>query len=510
MSRRYLTTPIYYVNGDPHVGHAHTSVMADVLKSLDQMRGLDVWMTTGTDEHGQKNQEAAVASGLPPDEYLTRQSARFRVLFERLNVRFDQWVRTTTPAHKAVVTEALSRIHARGLITQKEYHGLYCVGCELFKKKTDLDAEGRCPDHLVPPVEMNETNYFITLGKYQAWLVEQIEKREDWIHPAFYRRELLAMLRAPLDDLCISRPKNRVWLGVELPFDSSYVTYVWFDALLNYLSNIGWPDQKYLEWWPSSVHLMAKDIIKTHCIYWPIILKMLDVEPPAGYRVHGFWVGEGGAKMSKSLGNVVVPDKLIDRVGTDGLRFYLTKTMRGVDAQISDGLVATSYNADLANNVGNLFSRVVKFSRKQYGGKVPQPPADGLHPEDAALSREITQAAQAAFERADLETLPEYSQQIIAIANRLNTSFEQLAPWTLAKAPDGADRLASGLYATLDSIRILFELASPIIPGVAERALRNLGAAPIARGERHSFTANRLPAGATLGEDSNLFPRLAP
>jgi methionyl-tRNA synthetase len=508
MKRLYITTPIYYVNGNPHIGHAHTSIMADILKRLAQLHGLETFMTTGTDEHGQKNQEAAVASGLPAQAYLDRQSARFRMLFERLDVGFDMWVRTSSPTHKKVVSHALQRLNDLGYIYKREYQGLYCVGCELFKKKTDLDELGRCPDHLLVPVEMNETNYFLKISQFQPWLIDQIENRPDWIQPDLFRREVLAMLRAPLDDLCLSRPKTRIWLGVEIPFDKDYVTYVWFDALLNYLSNIGWPGQSYLDWWPSVTHLMAKDIIKTHCIYWPIILKMLDAIPPHGYRVHGFWVGEGGAKMSKTLGNVVVPDEMIDLVGPDGLRFYLAKTMHGIDSPISRDLVVATYNADLANNLGNLYSRAVKFTRKYCSGCVPPLPTPP-NSEDTAFGKRVAEMANSVFETANLEKLPSLVARVIEIANLLNGYFECLAPWTLVKDSTQIGRLHSGLYTTLDSIRILYELAYPVIPKTAARALRNLHAPIETDGPRiHQFVPGLLGSGVNLDEDTNLFPRI--
>ena len=471
------------------------------------MQGVAVRLTTGTDEHGQKNQEAAEASALPTFiEFLDRQSARFRSLFERLDVSFDEWVRTTNPRHKAVVREVLQRLYDQDLLIKKDYKGLYCVGCELFKKKTDLDELGRCPDHQIEPIAMSETNYFFTIGKFQSWLVEQIESRPDWIRPETYRREVLQMLQAPLDDLCVSRPKTRVQLGIELPFDSDYVTYVWFDALLNYISNIGWPDSVYLEWWPSVVHLMAKDIIKTHCIYWPAILRALDVAPPSGYRVHGYWAGEGGVKMSKSLGNVVVPGDLIDVVGTDGLRYYLARAMRGGDAPISRSLVVTTYNAELANNLGNLYSRAVKLARRQFDGRVPAP--EKLAPEDERLCRELADDARISFGRIDLDTIPDLAAAILNMATRINNHFDQLAPWKLAKNPSDHPKLAGGMYSTLDSVRILFELAYPIMPRTSERALRNLGADPIPSGPMaHEFLPFKLKLGASLGEDSALFPR---
>jgi methionyl-tRNA synthetase len=508
-AKLYLTTPIYYVNGDPHIGHAHTSVMGDILKRVGLMRGADTLLSTGTDEHGQKNQEAAEASGLSAEEYLARQSGRFRALFDRLDVAYDMWVRTTSAAHKVAVQEVVRRMHERGCLVKKEYSGLYCVGCEQFKRKSDLDEEGRCPDHLVKPLEMTEENYFLTIERFRPWLLAEIERRPDWIRPAVFRGEVLKMLDRPLDDLCISRPKTRVRLGIDVPFDKDYVVYVWFDALINYITNIGWPTDLALtdKWWPSSTHLMAKDIIKTHCIYWPIMLKAIDMAPPDRYRVHGFWVGEGGVKMSKSIGNVVEPDDLIKLVGSDGLRYYLAKAMKATDTPISAKLVAATYNADLANGLGNMYSRAVKFTRKHFGGHAPAPAT--LTPTDDALCREVAAVAQDALDRLDLETIPAMAQAIATVAGRLNTYFEELAPWELAKRPDARGKLESGLYAVLDCLRLAFELAAPIMPRAAKRALANLGAQPIpATPAAHRFTAGALPKSAPLGEDSNLFPRV--
>jgi len=511
MGARYFTTPIYYVNGDPHIGHAHTSVMADVLRRAALMRGDEVFLSTGTDEHGQKNQQSAEESGLGVREYLDRQSGRFRALFERLNVGFDFWTRTSSDGHKAAVQAFLSRLMDRGLVARKEYSGVYCVGCEQFKRPSDLDERGRCSDHpSLTPQETSEVNYFLTLAPFQDWLVGEIERREDWIRPGFYRRELLAMLASPLEDLCISRPKSRVWLGVDLPFDPDYVTYVWFDALVNYVSNIGWPDDGYLRWWPGATHLLAKDILKTHCIYWPIMLRALDIAPPAAFRVHGYWVGKGGVKMSKTLGNVVDPGRLADLVGVDGLRFYLARAMTGGDAQISESLAVASYNSDLANNIGNLYSRVAKSVGRYFDGAVPAPAA--LDPADAELQAWCLAAAERVLARVDLDTIAETVQTLVDIGLRLNGHFEAAAPWNLAKDPGRRERLESVLYACLDCLRVLFELAWPLMPATAERALANVGAPapPAAGGRAHDFAAARLRPGARVGGDSNLFPRIKP
>lgn len=506
--RQYLTTPIYYVNGDPHVGHAYTSVLGDALRRITLMTGGEAFLSTGTDEHGQKNQEAAEKSGLAADEFLERQARRFRALFDRLDVRYDLFVRTTSSAHKTAVEEALRRLWDKDLIIRKLYRGLYCVGCEQFKKAKDLDPQGRCPDHLIVPTESEETNYFLRLAPYQEWLMELLELNDGLIDPPFYRGEVLAMLREPLEDLSISRPKSRVRLGVELPFDREYVAYVWFDALLNYIGNLGWPSDtpEFRLWWPAATHLMAKDIVKTHCIYWPIILRALGLEPPAGYRIHGYWVGEGGVKMSKSLGNVVEPNALIDRVGVDGLRYYLLRSMGSSDSPISDSLVVQAYNTDLANNIGNLFARVLRFAANE--GRVPSP--DSVYDEDAAILEWIARGAATALKGATLSAVPQLARTLIEMSTRLNSHVEVVAPWKLARTPGGGPRLDSAIYVLMECLRILAQLAWPIMPATSSSALQMLGASPLKEEPRlHDFLGSTLPKGAPIGAVGPLFPRIA-
>jgi len=508
MSARYITTPIYYVNGDPHIGHAHTSVMADILKRVEQMRGHTVFLTTGTDEHGQKNQQSAEASGLPIQQYLDEQSGRFRSLFDRLDVGYDKWVRTTSADHVAAVRAALTRLHEKNLFVKKEYTGLYCVGCEQFKKKSDLDELGRCPLHQEIPSETTESNYFLNVAEYQPWLIEQLHQREDWIQPEFYRDEVLGLLQEPLEDFCISRPKSRVSLGVELPFDSGYVTYVWFDALLNYVSNIGWPSEFKSDYWQNSTHLMAKDIIKTHCVYWPIWLKALDLPVPDRYRIHGFWVGPSGEKMAKSLGNVVDPCELLDQIGSDGLRYFLARSMRGgTDSPISRDLVIRTYNAELANNIGNLYSRVTKLIGKYCNGRIPGNPAQTS--EDIQLRQWIITNAEHAIANIDLHTISQYTQTIVDIADRMNLQLDQVAPWKLAKNAENIPRLAGLLYILLDCLRILFELAYPVIPATSALALANLAESKVpTTGKPHQFLPDGLCHDGEVGANVTLFPRV--
>ncbi len=508
MDQQYFTTPIYYVNGDPHIGHAHTSIMGDILKRFSLMHGDRAFYSTGTDEHGQKNQESIEKSGLSADAYLTQQSEQFRKLFHRLNVDYDFYVRTTHPSHKSVVSNFLLALYEKGLIYKKEYSGLYCVGCEQFKKVSDLNEAGHCPDHQKAPVLQTETNYFLKLHPFQEWLINTIRSNDDLIQPEFYRKEILGLLTDPLEDLCISRPKSRVWLGIELPFDADYVAYVWFDALLNYISNIGYgQNPEFDAYWKQVTHLMAKDIIKTHMIYWPIMLYAAGLPAPFRYRVHGYWIGEGGQKMAKSLGNVVEPNQLLDRVGTDALRFYLTKTMGGNDAQISESLVIACYNIDLANNIGNLHSRVLKFAKKTCNNTVPSPAS--LSNEDRSLQAFVVQVINREFDSIDMVRFPELIKSALEVADRLNQYYNDTAPWLMVKDENQRDRVQSVLYVMLDCLGLLFRFLYPVIPGTANNALRSLGLDPIPAGpHRQVFASDQLPKGSVLGDAITLFPRL--
>jgi methionyl-tRNA synthetase len=508
--RRYITTPIYYVNGDPHIGHCHTSVMGDIIARCAKIRGENVFFTTGTDEHGQKNQRAAEDSGLAVEQYLDQQSGKFRGLFDRLSVSYDFFVRTTYPQHKAAVTKVLNILREKNLIVKKEYSGLYCEGCEQFKKLSDLDERGFCQDHQAAPLAMNETNYFLRLGEFQDWLIDYVASNEGSIQPEVFRQEVLSMLREPLDDMCISRPKTRVWLGIEFPYDRDYVTYVWFDALVNYISNLGWPDDstRVSSWWPNATHLMAKDIIKTHCIYWPIMLRALGLEPPHACRVHGYWVGEGGVKMSKSLGNVVDPVAMIDIIGADAFRFYLAKSMGKREAQVSARLLRDCYDKELANNLGNLHARVLKMASQYFEGVVP--PSDAVDSDGRALLNEVSVKATAVFPRGDLlQEVTDQATALLQLGRAINLYVNQSAPWMLAKDPSQRTRLAGVLYGCLDALRIVMELAQPIMPNVASRALSSIGAASACFEKwTDRFQPNGLRPGSPLSFDDLLFPRL--
>jgi len=369
----YITTPIYYVNAQPHLGHAYTTIVADTYSRFRRLCKEDVRFQTGTDEHGDKIAEAAAAAGIPPKEYADRISRLFREAWPLLNIAPDAFIRTTDAHHVKTVQEILQKVHDKGDIYLGSYSGLYCRGCERFLTDKEL-VDGHCPDHQALPQPISESNYFFRMSKYQEWLIDHIEKNPDFITPERYKNEVLSFLSEPLEDLCISRPKSRLDWGIPLPFDAGFVTYVWFDALINYLTGIGYPDgEEFNHYWSVAEHIIAKDILKPHAIYWPTMLRALGLAPYKRLHVHGYWnINE--AKMSKSIGNVVRPETLRQDFGVDTLRYFLLREMSfGLDASFSDETIIARQNSDLANDLGNLFSRSLTMINKFAKGTVPAP-----------------------------------------------------------------------------------------------------------------------------------------
>lgn len=472
--KKYITTPIYYTNGAPHIGHAYTSVLADVFKKFEQMKGNDVFFTTGTDEHGQKNQHSCEKSGLQVEEFLKKQSDNFKELFQKLNIDFDFFVRTSSQEHKKIVSEILSLLYNKGLIIKKSYEGLYCEGCEQFKKESDLDENGLCPDHKVAPKLITEENYFFRLEPHRQWLKDYIHTHPDWISPQRYAKEVLGMLDEPLDDLCISRPKDRVWLGIELPFDPNFVTYIWFDALINYISTLQWGhNPNFDEFWCNSYHLLAKDILKPHCIYWPIMLKAIGIEPVKHCVVHGYWIGEGGVKMSKSLGNVVDPNEVINLMGTESLRFYLINNMTSSgDSPISISLLKQGYK-QLANNIGNLQMRVLKMIEKNLDSVIPEVQ---VQQDDLNLLKEISSSFSRVYkEDISLDTAIDLANQIVVNGNKVNAYFASNEPWVLVKKEEGQERFKQVVYTTLEALRLIATAVYPLMPQISRTILSSLG-----------------------------------
>lgn len=508
--RFYITTPIYYVNAQPHLGHAYTTIVADVATRYHDMAGEAAYFLTGTDEHGDKIVLAAKEQGLSPKQYADAISQKFRALWPELNIRNNDFIRTTEPRHMGVVEKVLQHIYDKGEIYFSEYEGLYCYGCERFYTEREL-VDGKCPDHDKPPEVIKEANYFFKMSLYQEWLIDHIQRNPGFIRPERYRNEVLAFLREPLEDLCISRPKSRLQWGITLPFDPEYVCYVWFDALLNYVSALGYPDgELYQQFWPHVQHLVAKDILKPHGIYWPTMLKAADLPVYRHLNVHGYW-NVDQTKMSKSIGNVVEPLSLKNVYGLDAFRFFLIRDMVfGLDANFSETALVQRINSDLANDLGNLFSRVITMAHKYFDGVVP--------PHDAAADREIHLGIEAAaatalvnYERA-MENF-EFHKALMAVwelIGQMNKGIDVSAPWVLAKKASCRRQLEAVIYNLLEGLRVISGLIYPVMPDTAATMQRHLGLDPGAPFFRLDALRKwrSLPAGTRLPKSTTLFPRV--
>lgn len=386
----YVTTPIYYVNDKPHIGHAYTTILADVLAQYHRLIGVPTFFLTGTDEHGQKVQEAAAKAGITPQQQADTTVVRYKELWKKLAITNDDFIRTTEPRHTTVVRKILQDLFDKDEIYKTDYDGWYCVTCERFYTERDLIA-GKCPQPgCGKTVErIKESNYFFRMSKYQDWLIQYIQDHPRFILPEFRRNETLGFLKKKLNDLCISRPKSRLNWGIELPFDKDYVTYVWFDALINYITAVGYlsDNKKFSKWWPCSCHLIGKDILTTHTVYWPTMLKAMNVPQPETVFAHGWWLS-GSEKMSKSAGNVVNPMEMAERYGTDAFRYFLMAEMAlGQDANFTEDAFTRRYNADLANDLGNLLSRIMKLIGSHCDGKIPTPVTRAQRKITCAISR---------------------------------------------------------------------------------------------------------------------------
>lgn len=471
----YITTPIYYVNARPHLGHAYSTIAADTAKRFHSMKTDDTYFLTGTDEHGDKIVQAAKNENLTTRAYVDKISGLFQNLWPELNISNDNFIRTTDASHMNVVSMILQRIFDSGDIYFSEYEGQYCFGCERFYTKLEL-VDGKCPDHKTVPETIKEANYFFKMSRYQDWLIEHIQKNPDFIRPERYKNEVLAFLREPLEDLCISRPKSRLEWGITLPFDSDFVTYVWFDALLNYVSALGYPDgELYNKFWPVAQHIVAKDILKPHGIYWPIMLKAAGLPIYQHLNVHGYW-NIADTKMSKSIGNVVEPLDLKNIYGLDAFRFFLMRDMVfGLDSNFSEKALVQRVNADLANDLGNLFSRVLAMAHKYLKGVVPEP------------DPEIEKKSEIGLRPAALEAIAEFDQHMEVFAfhkalasiwqfiRKMNKYVDITAPWELAKRKSSQQQLKTVIYNLLEGLRVVSGLIYPVMPKTAATMQKHLG-----------------------------------
>jgi methionyl-tRNA synthetase len=499
----YITTPIYYVNDMPHIGHIYTTVMADIFARYRRMRGSRVRFLTGTDEHGQKIAKAARGQGIEPLQLADRVVARYHDLWKSMNISHDDFVRTTETRHMRAVGEMIRRISVAGDIYAGEYVGWYCAGAEAFIPDSQVQ-DGRDVESGYPVERLSEPSYFFRLSAYQDRLLEWYRSNPDCIRPQTRYNEVVRFVESGLKDLSISRASLR-W-GVPFPDDQEHVVYVWLDALTNYVSALGFgteDDQLYQEFWPANLHLMGKDILRFHCVYWPAFLMSAGLELPRQVFGHGWWLRDE-AKMSKSIGNVVRPDSLIERFGADAVRYFLAREMAfGQDASFSDEAFLERYNADLANALGNTASRTVTMVDRYLGGTVPRPSSEGPVPEiaEASISSYIRYMDELEPHRA-----LEATWQLLAT---INGFLQERQPWSMAKRGKDARReLESTLYAALEGLRITSLMIDPVLPTVAERLRDQIGASGTDRDLLGSGDWGQLPAGASLGESEALFPRV--
>lgn len=504
----YITTPIYYVNASPHIGHAYTTIVADVLARYHRMIGDKTFFATGTDEHGDKIAEAAQKAGITPKEYADKISAQFRSLWPELSISNDYFIRTTDANHIETVRYILQKVYDAGDIYFGSYGGYYCFGCERFLTEKEI-VDNKCPEHGREPQYIEEKNYFFKMSKYQDWLIDHIKNNPDFIRPERYKNEALAFLRDPLEDLCISRPKSRLEWGITLPFDENYVTYVWFDALINYVTAVGYPDgENFKKFWPVAEHLIAKDILKPHGIYWPTMLKAAGIEPYKHLNVHGYWNSDQ-SKMSKSLGNIVRPLDLKDKYGLDAFRYFLLRDMVfGLDSNFSEEAFVGRLNSDLANDLGNLVSRTITMAIKYCDGKVPEIVSQN---KDSVLHETALKAVdevEASFNDMSLHKALMAIWEFINITNKYIVENE---PWTLGKDSANKGKLTAIMYNLLVALQEIAVLISPFMPQTAEKILQQAGGDKSQNLDLSEIRKGSvLKAGSPLIRGESLFPRISP
>jgi methionyl-tRNA synthetase len=503
----YITTPIYYVNDVPHIGHAYTTIAADVLARYWRLRGREVFFLTGLDEHGQKVQQAAAKAGIDPQAHCDKLAPQFQELWKRLGISNDAFIRTTDAPHKLVVQRYLQQLYDSKLIYKADYTGWYCTFDERFWTEKDV-TDGLCPDCKRPVEQLSEHNYFFKMGQYQDRLIEHIKQHPNFIRPESRRNEVLGFLTTQkLGDLSISRPKSRLSWGIELPFDKDYVTYVWFDALVNYVSALEYLVQPPAreKFWPANVHLVGKDILTTHAVYWSTMLMALDLPLPETVFAHGWWTVDGD-KMSKSRGNVVDPNEMVDEFGADAFRYFLLREVPfGYDGDFSRGAMVGRINSELADDLGNLLSRSLTMIERFANGVIPQ---SKITPSLSEKAGEVVARAYAHLSRLEFGKALEAIWELVQSTNQY---IDKTAPWKLAKKPEAKEHLDEVLLHLAAVLKTLGVVLYPFMPSKGEEIFRQIG---LAWNPSVFFPATAINwddlAGRTIVKGNSLFPRIEP
>ncbi len=503
----YITTPIYYPSGNPHIGHCYTTVACDSLARYKRMQGYDVMFLTGTDEHGQKIEEKAKDAGITPKEYVDEKVAKFKKLWSYMNISYDRYIRTTDDYHVKAVQTIFSRLYEKGYIYKGEYTGKYCTPCESFWTESQLDENGCCPECHREVKEAKEEAYFFKMSPF-AERIERLLLDTDYLRPKYRAQELVNNFIKPgLEDLCVSRTSFK-W-GIPVTFDEKHVVYVWIDALSNYITALGFENDAYddyKKYWPADVHMVAKDIMRFHAIIWPAMLMALDEPLPKHLAVHG-WITFNGQKMSKSLGNVVDPFILGERYGADAIRYHIMREMAlGADSSFSNEIMINRINSDLANGLGNLVSRTVAMADKYFGGTLPTEREAGEFDDELIAEATALRAKVDGF--VDETQINNALAEIFKVVSRANKYIDETAPWVLGKDESKKARLASVLYNLLDTIRIVSTLLSPFMPADMPKVFEQIGADEGTISYENAGKFGVLPANVTVHRGEIIFPRI--
>ena len=506
MKPYYLTTAIDYANGSPHLGHAYEKILADVISRTKKVMGQPAHFVTGLDEHGQKVQQGAANEGIEPQVRCDRIANEFEKMLVTLGIGHDDYIRTTETRHKQVVTTLLQDLFERGEIYQAEYRGFYSMRAEQFLQEKDK-VDGKWPEIFGDVTEITEKNYFFKLGKYQEWLLQFLEENPNFILPAHRQSQVIEFLKEPLNDLCISRPKDRLSWGIPLPFNQEYVTYVWFDALVNYITAAGYGQEDFTKLWPADLHVIGKDILAPpHAVYWPIMLKACNIDLPKQILAHGWWTSSG-EKMSKSTGESISPLELVKDYGADAFRFFVMREMKvGHDAEFSLERFESRYRADLGNDLGNLVSRLLHMCSNYFDSVVPE----NFEPEQPEIE---LQEKWKVTHKTSLEFFEEFQfslglDQVSGFIRAINKYADERVPWKLAKSSDAADQrnLQNCLSNMVEALRLANSLLVAVMPEIHSKINERLGLPPCKSWQSDLSWDNRLN-GKTIKEKIILFPR---